>query len=218
MKNTLSSLVVRWIVVAVLVVCCSGGSLQARTFLKNPIKDYLTSTDLDTRASVEQSAELLKLSVDVNGNGKPWMMLSLPLHYERGGGFIWTVYVPFKGGYRKAAFPEGATNFACYADRIFVGAISELGGQRGIVTFYISHGTGELHAYWLKHNHLADTVTATFEVRDEAGNPDGTITHVPILLKYFLGVAKHDSKSAYTIEHISFDSLRAHGYDIPAEQ
>ena len=208
----------RWIVVAVLVSCCSGSSLQAQIILNDPIKSYLTSTDLDTRASVEQSAELLKLSVDVNGNGKPWMMLSLPLHYERGGGFIWTVYVPFKGGYRRAASPEGGTNFACYAERIFAGAISELGGQRGIVTFYTSHGTGELHAYWLRHNHLADKVIATFEVREKGGNTDGTITDVPILLKYFPGVAKHDSKSAYTIEHISFDSLRAHGYDIPAEQ
>ena len=54
-----------------------------------------------------------------------------------------------------------------------------------------------------------------FPFPEEAGNPDGSITSVPMLLKYFPSVGKPYAEGKDWSHSISFDDLRARGYTIP---
>ena len=54
-----------------------------------------------------------------------------------------------------------------------------------------------------------------FSFPEEAGNPDGSITGIPMLLKYFPELAKPYTGGKDLSHDTSFDDLRARGYTIP---
>ena len=103
----------------------------------------------------------------------------------------------------------------CYPDRIYTGPISEVGVRRGIVTYIISHGSGEIDAYWLRGKRMVHKKVFAFPFPEEAGNPDGSIVSIPMLLKYFPSLAKPYKEGNDLSQRISFDDLRARGYTIP---
>ena len=121
----------------------------------------------------------------------------------------------FRSGYVEASTCEDRSSVLCYPNRIYVGPISEAGGRRGIVTFTISHGSGGIDAYWLKGKKMVHQQILAFPFPEEAGNPDGSITTVPMLLKYFPWVGKPYTEGKDLSDSISFDDLRARGYTIP---
>ena len=160
-------------------------SAKAQSVVPDPMQDFLRQSDSTIRQPIETPKSILQMSINVAGHGKPCVFLTLPTFYTKGGGYGWDVYVPVQGGYVKALPGADGSAITCYPDRIYVGQISEVGVRRGIVTFTISHGSGGIDAYWLKGTKMVHKEILVFPFPEEAGNPDGSVTTVPMLLKYF---------------------------------
>lgn len=197
------------------VVACGSLSARAQRVVPDPVRDFLGRGDLGRRSEVEMNSAVLKMSIDLAGHGKPCVFLALPHSYVKGGGYYWDVYVPVRDGYVEALPGENESAVTCYPDRLYVGPVSEVGVRRGLVTFTISHGSGGIDAYWLKGRKVAHRKIRAFPFPEEAGNPDGSITTVPMLLKYFPSLARPYTEGKDWSQQVSFDDLRARGYPIP---
>lgn len=192
-----------------------GFSAQAQSVALDPVKDFLSSSDLGARSEIERANSALEMSIDLAGRGKPCVLLALPSSYVKRGGYSWTVYIPIKGGYVQAPLSDDGSAITCYPDRIYLGPIPEVGVRRGLVTFTISHGSGGIDAYWLQGKKIVHKEILEFPFPEEAGNPDGSITSVPMLLRYFPRLAKPYTEGKDLSHRLSFDDLRARGYIIP---
>ncbi len=91
--------------------------------------------------------KLLKLQVDIDGNGQEEVLLSLSKSNAYKSGNLWVVYIPVQGGYTDAKQQEGDGSIRDYAlvgfrpDAYYIGQISEINGQ-GIAA-YIPGGEGK---------------------------------------------------------------------------
>ena len=188
---------------------------QAQNIVQDPMKAFLSPRDLGGRTEVATNSAVLKMSIALTDHGKPCVFLALPHSYVKSGGYRWAVYVPARGGYVEAPPGKDGETVTCYPDRIYVGPVSEVGVRRGIVTFGTSHGSGWIDAYWLKGKKTTHKEILAFPFPEEAGNPDGSITNVPMLLKYFPELRKPYWQMKDQSQSLSFDDLRARGYAIP---
>ncbi len=215
MKTSSYTLLKLLILVFVVITFNSGLSVQAQSVVSDPLRDFLHQSDETIRQPVETPRSVLQMSIHLAGHGKPCLFLSLHAFYTKGGGYQWSVYLPVKGGYVEALPQRNEPTFMCYQNRIYVGPISEVGVRRGSVTFVISHESGGIDAYWLKGRKMMHKEILAFPFPEEAGNPDGSITSIPMLLKYFPKLAKPYTGGKDLSDDIPFDDLRARGYAIP---
>ena len=200
---------------ALCIFCSTSMSfVRAQTIISDPIQDYLNPASLDMNIAMKQSKELLKLTLDINGDGKPVVFLALPCFYVKHGGFSWTAYVPTAGGYIKAAFAKEGPTLTFYPNRVFLGAIPELGGRHALITAYAGHGSGEIHAFWIKNYIISEQIINVYTYEEE-GLSSGS-SQPAIFQQYFPDAGNPNAQDPYPVQHITFDALRAQGYSIPA--
>lgn len=109
--------------------------------INNPVQHFLATYE------TEPGDELLKLEVDINGDGRNEVLLSLSKSYAYKSGHLWVVYIGVQGGYTEAkgigetgeVLEHPMVSFR--PDVYYVGQITEI-HRRGIVS-YVPGGGGK---------------------------------------------------------------------------
>ena len=147
--------------------------ISAALAVNDPARDYLsTFSPPDGDKAIYSSDTLLRLELDLDGDGQNEVLLSMARDQNGKLGNIWTVYAKVPTGYKKV----GTMTFD--PKSFYLGPIDEL-GDYGLVTFRpTGDGKGSLSAYLFNGATLHDveitSVTPDAPTRDaETDRPIG---------------------------------------------
>ncbi len=131
---------------------------DAQEIIDNPVSDFLNFL------RAPDDSELLRLDADINSDGQKEVFLSRTDARNAKAGFIWTVYLPVEGGYKRWRKP------ICFrTDALFIGECEQFDGP-ALVTYWPGGcGTGALIAFQIRDNKIEETVLHVDPGRREEG-------------------------------------------------
>lgn len=113
----------------------------SRAIVTDPEIDFIrTSDDVAAEYGVSKKDEIIRLELDLTGDGQPTVFLTYKGTGSRGGA-VWTAYSPTSGGYSRADGLQFREDF------IRAGKVDELNPSGGLLVLYPGKGAGNLVRY-----------------------------------------------------------------------
>jgi hypothetical protein len=158
---------------AAIVFILALAGVSAALAQNDPARDYLSNfSPLDGDKTIYSTDTLLRLELDLDGDGQYEVLLSMARDQDRKLGNIWAVYANTAAGYAKA----GTVTFNPRS--FYLGPIEDL-GDYGLVTFKpTGEGEGILSAYLFNEEGVRDIDIASVTrdsptVDSDTGRPIG---------------------------------------------
>lgn len=113
----------------------------SRAIVTDPEIDFIrTSDDVAAEYGISKKDEIIRLELDLTGDGQPTVFLTYKGTGSRGGA-VWTAYSPTSGGYSRADGLQFREDF------IRAGKVDELNPSGGLLVLYPGKGAGNLVRY-----------------------------------------------------------------------
>jgi hypothetical protein len=144
------------LVVAVSFVFFAGLVRVTSDTVKDPIQDYLHLGDHDQAVELPAFKGLSVLELDVNGDGRPEILVSTDGYGGRLGN-IWTVYLARPDGFERLSSPS--RNVIFRSDMFYLGEIETPDARKiqGLLAYYPGKGGGDLAIYQVANDYMVWT-------------------------------------------------------------
>lgn len=113
----------------------------SRAIVSDPELDFIrTPDDVAAEYGISKKDEIIRLELDLTGDGQPTVFLTYKGTGSRGGA-VWTAYSPTTGGFLRA------DGFQFREDFVRAGKVDELNPSGGLLVLYPGKGAGNLVRY-----------------------------------------------------------------------
>ena len=172
--------------------------------ITDPLRYFLASTDDERDSMTPDPKVVMKMDVDINGDGRKVVFLST---YGDRSGCYWTVYIPINDGYKEIRGTGKSGKLIWFnPNKLHVGFIDEI-KSRGLATYSGTIREGfTVRVYWIAKEVLFEKEIGAVKVEEGEEKP-------PLLKKYFPDT-ETEKPTSYSLETLSVDDLKSKGYII----
>jgi len=127
---------------------------QATPLIKNPIDDFIHFKGDEREIYVPNRKEILKLEIDVFGNGRKIIFLSFPGFTSGREGNIWTAYAPKDEGCLRYSRTKDDDLIVFRTDAYLVATVKSL-KTRALAAYFPGKDGGDIYAYVFEKDGVA---------------------------------------------------------------